>query len=42
MMQKLLQNILEKAYPRWSPLMYKATLISLVAAAFARHRRRSS
>ncbi len=34
MMQKLLQNILEKVYPRWSPLMYKATLLSLVAAAF--------
>lgn len=34
MMQKLLQNILDKVLPRWSPLMFKATLITLVAAAF--------
>lgn len=34
MMRKLLQSILEKVLPRWSPLMFKATLITLVAAAF--------
>jgi len=34
MMQKLLQSILDKALPKWSPLMYKATLVTLVAAAF--------
>jgi|GEM_PF-1735506 len=34
MTQKLLQNVLDKVLPRWSPLMYKATLITLVVAAF--------
>lgn len=34
MMRKLLQNILDKVLPRWSPLMFKATLVTLVAAAF--------
>jgi mono/diheme cytochrome c family protein len=34
MMQKPLQKILDKVLPRWSPLMYKATLVTLVVAAF--------
>lgn len=34
MMQKLLQNILDRILPKWSPLMFKATLVTLVAAAF--------
>ncbi len=34
MMEKLLQSILDKVLPKWSPLMFKATLITLVAAAF--------
>ena len=34
MMQKLLQGILEKVLPRWSPLMFKATMFTVVAAAF--------
>ncbi len=34
MMQKLLQAILGKVLPRWSPLMFKATLFTVVAAAF--------
>ena len=33
MMEKMLRSLLDRILPRWSPMMYKATLVSMVVAA---------